>query len=194
MINKINALAKQIDWLSPLTLRLFLAPVFIMAGLSKHNAGMENIANYFAYLEIPFPLLSAYLATYTELLGGIFLLAGFMVRFISLPLLFTMLVAAYTAHWDKGWGAIAEGNPDNLFATEKTVEASKRLNGLMDWLKAEHPGRHQYVTEHGRPVILNNGIEFAITYAVMCLALFVLGAGRFFSVDYYLCKRSACSG
>jgi uncharacterized membrane protein YphA (DoxX/SURF4 family) len=35
-------------------------------------------------------------------------------------------------------------------------------------------------------VILNNGIEFAATYFVMLLSLFFTGAGRFFSLDYWI--------
>ena len=35
-------------------------------------------------------------------------------------------------------------------------------------------------------MVLNNGIEFAATYFIMLLVLFFIGAGKFFSVDYYL--------
>jgi len=35
-------------------------------------------------------------------------------------------------------------------------------------------------------VILNNGIEFAATYFIMLLALFFIGAGRYFSMDYWI--------
>ena len=34
-------------------------------------------------------------------------------------------------------------------------------------------------------VILNNGIEFAVTYAVMLLALIAQGGGRYVSLDYW---------
>ncbi|MDP7658904.1 MAG: hypothetical protein QGF77_03055 [Candidatus Thalassarchaeaceae archaeon] len=40
----------------------------------------------------------------------------------------------------------------------------------------------------GPVVILNNGIEFAITYFVMLLSLFFTGAGRFVSIDYWIAK------
>ena len=35
-------------------------------------------------------------------------------------------------------------------------------------------------------MILNNGIEFAVTYFVMLLALFFIGAGKYLSVDYWI--------
>lgn len=34
--------------------------------------------------------------------------------------------------------------------------------------------------------MLNNGIEFSITYFVMLLALLFMGAGRYVSVDYWI--------
>jgi uncharacterized membrane protein YphA (DoxX/SURF4 family) len=37
-------------------------------------------------------------------------------------------------------------------------------------------------------VILNNGIEFSITYLIMLFSLFFTGAGRLFSIDYWVAK------
>jgi putative oxidoreductase len=47
---------------------------------------------------------------------------------------------------------------------------------------------YRWITEKGNLVILNNGIEFSITYFIMLLALFFSGGGRYFSVDYWLDK------
>ena len=44
-------------------------------------------------------------------------------------------------------------------------------------------------TENGSFVVLNNGIEFAATYFIMCLALFFIGGGRYVSLDYWIRKR-----
>ena len=38
-------------------------------------------------------------------------------------------------------------------------------------------------------MVLNNGIEFAVTYPVMLLSLLFTGGGRYVSVDYYLSRR-----
>ena len=38
-------------------------------------------------------------------------------------------------------------------------------------------------------MVLNNGIEFAVTYLVMLVALFFSGAGRWFSLDYWLARQ-----
>lgn len=43
--------------------------------------------------------------------------------------------------------------------------------------------------EKGKPVILNNGIEFSAIYFVMLLSLFFTGGGRFVSLDYWLTKK-----
>ena len=34
-----------------------------------------------------------------------------------------------------------------------------------------------------------NGVEFAVTYLIMLLALAFLGAGRYVSLDYWIRKR-----
>jgi putative oxidoreductase len=47
---------------------------------------------------MPFGQLSALLAGATEFGGGLLLLAGFRVAWVAVPVTFTMLVAAFTAH------------------------------------------------------------------------------------------------
>ena len=64
----------------------------------------------------------AALATGTEVIGAVFLLLGFAVRWILIPLFETMVVAAITVHWKNGWLAIAEGS--GIFATERTQGAN----------------------------------------------------------------------
>jgi uncharacterized membrane protein YphA (DoxX/SURF4 family) len=61
-------------------------------------------------LGLPWPALLAWLATLTEAVGAILLLIGFGVRWISIPLMVTMLVAGLTVHWQNGWLAIATGS------------------------------------------------------------------------------------
>lgn len=96
----------------------------------------------------------------------------------------TMLVAAFAVHWQNGWLAIAEKT--GVFATERTVEATERLDRAKDILQ-EH-GNYGWLTEHGNFVVLNNGIEFAATYFVMLLALLYLGSGKA-GVDYWLNRK-----
>ena len=181
---------RRVDFLAPLALRLYLAPVFWMAGSNKMG-DIESTAAWFGNpdwgLGLPAPLLMAWLASLTEAGGAILLLLGLGVRLIALPLMFTMIIAATTVHWHNGWLAIAEG-PGSLFATERTIAATERLDRAKSILQ-EH-GHYSWLTEHGNFVVLNNGIEFATTYFVMLLALFYLGAGRWVSVDYWAWRRT----
>lgn len=186
---------QSLDFLPALLLRLYLAPIFIEAGSRKldlpsllPNAGTVQ---WFEYsLELPFPALMAALAGWAELFGGILLLVGLATRWMSIPLMITMLVAAFAVHWKNGWLAIATGS--GFFATERTVEAVERLQVARSILRED--GDYAWLTEHGSLVMLNNGIEFAATYFIMLLTLFFIGAGRYVSLDYWISRscRNAC--
>jgi putative oxidoreductase len=182
---------RALDFLAPLALRLYLAPVFWMAGTKKF-ANFDSTVQWFGNpdwgLGLPFPMLMALLAAGTETLGAILLVIGLGVRWISVPLMVTMVVAAVTVHWQNGWLAIAEGT-GSFFASDRTIGAIERLDRAKDILR-EH-GNYSWLTENGSLVILNNGIEFAATYFIMLLALFFIGAGRYLSVDFWFAGRVA---
>ncbi len=176
---------RGLDFLGPLALRLYLVPVFWMAG-SKKLADMDSIIEWFGNpdwgLGLPFPAFMAWAATLTEAGGAILLLLGLAVRWVSIPLMITMVVAAVKVHLEYGWLAIAEGS--GLFATERTEGAAERLQVAKNILQ-EH-GNYSWLTENGSFVVLNNGIEFAATYFIMLLVLFFIGAGRYVSMDYWI--------
>jgi len=194
-------LAGKSDFLAPLLLRLFLAPVFLSAGLTK-IAAFESTVEWFGNadwgLGLPLPWLMAFLATAVELVGGFLLLFGLATRYITIPLMITMLVAIFSVHWDNGWFAIAPSNPDTSMAQPlaaigipaaenslaNSAEVGVRLNEARDILYEY--GDYERLTEKGNIVILNNGIEFAATYFIMLLSLFFTGAGRLVSVDYWI--------
>jgi len=188
---------RAFDFLGPLALRLYLVPIFWMAG-TKKLADMDSVIDWFGNPEwglgLPFPEIMAWAATLTEVGGAILLLVGFAVRWISVPLMVTMVVAALSVHLPHGWLAIAEGS--GPFATERTIGAIERLdrakeilqqNGNYEWLPKD-VSLYEWLTENGSLVILNNGIEFAATYFIMLLALFFIGGGRYFSMDYWIRK------
>lgn len=181
--------SRHLDFLAPLALRLYLVPIFWMAGTNK-LAGMESTIAWFGNpdwgLGLPFPTLLAWLAALSETIGAIFLLFGFAVRYISIPLMVTMIVAALTVHWQNGWLAIAEG-AGSLFANERTIGAVERLDKAKEILREY--GHYDWLTENGGFVVLNNGIEFAATYFIMLLSLFFIGAGRYVSIDFWLRRR-----
>ncbi|NOQ36183.1 MAG: DoxX family membrane protein [Methylococcaceae bacterium] len=180
--------AKFLDFLAPLLLRLYLVPIFWMAGTKKFGS-FTDTAEWFGNddwgLGLPLPYLLVFLVATTEVLGAVFLLLGFGVRLISIPLMITMAIAAITVHLKHGWLAIATSS--GLFATDRTIGAIERLDKAKNML--QQYGNYDWLTENGNFVVLNNGIEFATTYFIMLLVLFFIGSGRYVSVDYWLRRK-----
>jgi len=212
-LNKLPAF----DGIPALLLRLYLAPVFIMAGFSKTKLLSEDVSGLAAFmadpnivawfgnsdwgLGLPFPALLANLVILVEFFGGWLLLVGALTRLISIPLMFTMVIAATTVHIDNGWFAITPTNPDISAAKvldwlgvdqaqaslDNSTDTANRLAKMREIL-AEN-GNTDWLYGNGNIVVLNNGVEFSVTYFIMLLALFFIGAGRYTSVDYYMSKR-----
>ena len=200
-----------------LMIRIYLAPIFRMAGYSKLQLGNPdvtgfaslmadpNIVSWFGNadwgLGLPFPTLLANLAAWTEFLGGWMLFLGLLPRLVSIPLMFTMFIAATSVHADNGWFAITPTNPDTSPAKMvswlgfesaeqsliNSADTGERLNRMRSIL--EDNGNTEWLYENGSIVVLNNGVEFAVTYFIMLLALIFIGAGRYTSIDYFAAQR-----
>src|SRR5690606_3029677 len=84
---------RKFDGIATLALRLYLAPIFWMAGMSKLKA-FDSTVEWFGNgdwgLGLPLPWLMAFLATAAELVGAVLLTLGLATRFISIPLIVTM--------------------------------------------------------------------------------------------------------
>ena len=203
-------LSKHLDGVASLALRLFLAPVMLASGWEKLT-GENWFGGMTDSFPFPFSVLSAdlnwLLATWTEFGGGLLLLLGLGVRWISVPLMVTMFVAAYSVHWDNGWAAIAPSRPaaicyqDSAEAKQagdfdkflrcynvnkRSIAASERLARGKAIMRAN--GNWGWLNSNGSFAKLNNGIEFAASYFVMLFALFIIGGGRYFSLDYWLSR------
>ena len=180
--------SKNADFLAPLLLRLYLAPVFWFAGTSKMNS-FESTVAWFGNSEwglgLPLPGLMAFLATSSEVGGAVLLFFGLATRWICIPLMFTMLVAATTVHIQHGWQAVHDMM--SPWASSNAGEALDRLSRAKSILE-EH-SNYDWLVEHGNIVMSNNGIEWSATYFIMLLALFFIGGGRFASVDYWIAKH-----
>lgn len=194
LLNKLHNLLDQtrtIDFISPLFLRLYLAPVFWIAGTNKLE-GFDNIVQWFGNsdwgLGLPAPYLMAVLATATEIIGAIMLVIGLGVRWVCIPLIITMLVAIFLVHWENGWQAVLDAK--SPWPPEDIADAGQRLDFAKSILQ-EH-GNYDWLTASGNFVISNNGVEWAVTYLLMLLVLFFSGAGNFVSCDYWL-KKIFCS-
>jgi len=181
------------DGIPLLLLRLYLAPVMIQAGWNKASS-FDSIVDWFGNddygLGLPMPLVMAFLATAAELVGGVLLLLGVLTRLVSIPLMVTMIVAMVSVHAKNGWLAIADASSwladGTILLNENIMAAPEKLAAAKSLLQ-EH-GHYDWLTSSGNFVVLNNGIEFAATYFIMLLVLFIYGGGRFFSVDFYMNK------
>ncbi len=179
-----KALSQFASPLASLGLRLYLVPIFWMAGSHKlhhFQDTVDGLAILNGALGLPLPGLMAFLATATELAGALLLALGLLTRWISIPLIVTMLVAIFSVHLDNGWQAIAD--PSAPFANQQVLASAEKLDRARDLLQ-EH-GNYEWLTSSGKFVILNNGIEFATTYLIMLLALIALGSGKWISLDYW---------
>lgn len=185
-----NQLGKA-DFLAPLLLRIYLAPVLIQAGWNKigNAERFENTAAWFGNpgwgLGLPMPEVMTALAGGTELFGGILLLLGLGVRVLAIPMMVTMLVAIFAVHWDNGWLAISDAS--SWLANDRVLAAAERKEAILAILREQE--NYHWLTGKGSVTILNNGIEFAATYFIMLLSLMFTGGGRFVSLDYWLCRR-----
>ena len=98
-------------WLPQLALRAILGWEFFEAGLSKLRG-----ENWFASIkdDFPFPFdvvpveVSWFMATWTELIGGVALWVGLMTRFWSASLIILTVVATAAVHWPAEWNGLGE--------------------------------------------------------------------------------------
>lgn len=194
---------KSLDFIGLFLLRIYLAPIFIVAGFAKLNS-FSDTANWLGNAEwglgLPFPELMTALVIFAELVGGFALLLGIFTRFFSVSLLIAMAVAAIKVHLSQGWFAIAPSDGSTSIASfwanlgfsaaqdslNNSVAVAERLNKAKEILQTH--GNYEWLTETGNFVILNNGIEFSATYFIMLLPLLFYGAGKYVSLDYFLAK------
>jgi len=158
-----NLLQKTED-IPLLFLRVILAYTFYGPAMTKLG-DIESTAGYFEYLGIPLPTLNAYMAAGTELIGAILLALGLLTRFISIPLLFVMIVAIATVHGANGFNVIM---PGDAFAWENPFINGEEVSHTV--------------------VVLQNGYEMVMYYMAMLMVLVSKGAGRF-SLDFLIFKK-----
>ncbi len=124
--------AERFSWIGPLLIRVTVGVMFARTGWGKiHN--IEGIATWFGELGLPAPLLQAYLASLTELVGGTAIVLGLGARLFAVPLAFTMVVAMATG------GAFGDEPPTGILdvlAKEESVYLA-----AMVWIALAGPGK-----------------------------------------------------
>lgn len=163
---------RALDFLPPLLLRLFLAPLLWVSGSGKlglfstadsdwlnpltwvdMNAYASTVeALKASALPIPFPEIMAWVIPGVEIVGAILLLIGFAVRWISLPILVLVVGTLVMMLSGKDIAQVAES----------------------------------FVATHGYVDPETNALSQMLTYLIMFLTLFFMGAGRYFSIDWML--------
>lgn len=99
LLAKIDTVADFLQSPLLLAIRLYWGWQFAQTGWGKLTH-LTRTANYFASLDIPLPKVGAVLAGTAECAGGALLALGLFARPASVPLIFTMLVAYWTADRD----------------------------------------------------------------------------------------------
>jgi putative oxidoreductase len=91
---------------APIPLRLIIGYGFMEHGFAKLSRGPEAFAAILQALGVPAPHLMAWLTILTELVGGLAVLLGAFVSFVSLPMAALLFVAIFTVHLPNGFSSI----------------------------------------------------------------------------------------
>ncbi len=160
------------DFIAPLAIRLFLAPLFWVSGV-KH-LGLFSSSDFVIYNPLTWVNTEAFqqsaaamnntvfsgmgaetlliLIGTIEIVAAIFLVLGFAVRWVVLALMFVVVVLGLMSMGEAGFLSTMQ----------------------------------QLVMSHGYTDMANNMTEVYLVYFVLLLALFFMGAGRWFSLDWYI--------
>jgi putative oxidoreductase len=85
-------------------LRLIVGVTFAAHGAMKlFGFGIAGTAGFLGTLGVPMPAVMAPVLIATELGGGVLLVLGLLTRYVSIPLMVTMVVAIATVHLQHGF-------------------------------------------------------------------------------------------
>ena len=99
LLDKFDCLISYLQSPLLLIIRLYWGIAFAQTGWGK-LMNLDRTTGFFESLNIPMPKVNAIMAGSTECLGGVLLALGLFARPISVPLIFTMIVAYATAERD----------------------------------------------------------------------------------------------
>lgn len=165
------------DFLAPLAIRLLLAPIFWVDGVKR--LGLFTAADFVWYNPMTWwnheafvagasamndTLLSFMGVTGSGLIGGLEI-AGAILLILGFAVRWIVLGLFFVV---VVLGIAAIGGMGSLGAAAK-----------------------QFFLEHGYTTISSTPFELYITYFVLLLALFFMGAGRWFSLDWYIYRSFA---
>jgi putative oxidoreductase len=91
-VSRVFEYLPRLGWMVALGTRLFVGYFFMDSGWGK-VAHFDQFSANFQGWNIPYPIFSATLCAYTELIGGALTIVGLGTRFVSLAQIINMLVA-----------------------------------------------------------------------------------------------------
>ena len=89
-----------------LPLRVIVGVGFLAHGMAKWHRGPDKFAKLLQLIGTPSPLVTAWLVTGLEVLGGLAIIIGAFVFLASIPLFISMVVAMLTIHVHYGFSAV----------------------------------------------------------------------------------------
>lgn len=118
-----------------LVIRTMVGVVFVFHGAQKlfgafGGPGLDGFTGFLTQLNVPMPGVSAVLAAVAEFAGGLALIAGLGTRVAALPVVITMLVAAFKVH---GSAFSAQAGGMEYALTLGVVTAGLALTGAGRW-------------------------------------------------------------
>jgi len=102
--SEFTSVSEYLQSLSLLLARFAVAYGFYEPAIMKWS-DIDAVAEWFGSMGMPLPLLNAYMAATTEIVGVVLLTLGLMTRLISIPLIVVMIVAIVTVHLPHGFSA-----------------------------------------------------------------------------------------
>lgn len=98
----------QTGWarFAPIPLRLIVGYGFWAHGLAKLMKGPDRFVDIVLAIGFPAPFFSAWFVILVELLGGIAILLGLFVPWVSIAMIPILLVAIFTVHLPNGFSSI----------------------------------------------------------------------------------------
>jgi len=91
---------------APIPLRLIVGYGFMAHGFAKLSRGPEAFANILHALGVPAAHFMAWVTILTEIFGGLAIILGVFVAYVSLPMAALLLVAMFTVHLPYGFSSI----------------------------------------------------------------------------------------
>lgn len=90
-------------------LRVVVGVIFVAHGIPKLTGGVGNTAGFLDSLGVPLPALAAWGVTLLEVVGGLCLIAGFLVLPVALLFCVHMLLGIILVHAPNGFYVIGPG-------------------------------------------------------------------------------------